>query len=78
MSRMPCGNCDVGTYAVQAALNAIELYRGCETLKDGLRRTPSCACEPGKICAGGVDFLRAADFPLNDERCDEITRQVMS
>jgi len=70
--RLPCGRCDIGIYAVQPILNGVKTYRGCATKKDALRQSPRCKLEPGKVCAGAVDFVAGLTFPVTDEQCDQI------
>jgi len=75
MDKMPCGNCDAGTYGVTPALNGIEMFQGCQSEKEALKVAPMCKIEPGHICYGARDWIRATEFPFDPQ---ELTKTIKS
>lgn len=71
---MPCGQCPAGTYAYGAVVGGVDLFARCETRRDALRSAPKCRTRPGMACRGCVDWIRAAEFPVDGERLLESLR----
>lgn len=78
MTRMPCGNCDIGTYSVQPVLNGVKAFEGSATKREAINRAPRCKIEPNKVCAGAMDWLAGTGFPITSEQCRQIEQWCRS
>lgn len=56
MILMPCGNCDIGIYCEQAALNKIARKFGALEADDRIKNMPKCKVYKDKDCEGATDF----------------------
>ena len=74
--KMPCGHCDVGTYAYEAVVSGLATFRGCVSAKGALGRAGRCKTDPTHICYGARDFIVSIDFPLTPAVEARIMREI--
>lgn len=76
MYKIPCGNCDSGTYTYQAVIDGLSIFRGCDSVKTALSIAPKCKNDNKHICYGARDFIMACTFPLTMEIEEKIIFEI--
>ena len=56
---MPCGNCNCGTYSIEASMNKKARQFGALEEKEREKAIPMCKVDKHLKCAGDTDFHNA-------------------
>ena len=74
--RLPCGQCEAGTYDPVPYFRGLAMFGKCQTAAEAIMQAPRCKSDREKICAGARDWIGSQDFPITDDAIRQMIKGV--